>query len=91
MKSAKGFNIARFLSSHFVESKLILALIPAILLFGLIGLLLTPREENPQIVVPAAEVVIIMPGSTPLEVENLLLTPLENHLNSMQAVKHTYG
>jgi multidrug efflux pump subunit AcrB len=91
MKSVKGFNIARFLSSHFVESKLILALIPAILLFGLIGLLLTPREENPQIVVPAAEVIVPMPGSTPLEVENLLLTPLENHLNSMQAVKHTYG
>ena len=91
MKPAKGFNIARFLSSHFVESKLILALIPAILIFGIIGLLLTPREENPQIIVPAAEVTIPMPGSTPLEVENLLLTPLENHLNSMQAVKHTYG
>jgi len=90
MKS-KTFNIAGFLSGHFIESKLILALIPAILLFGVIGLILTPREENPQIIVPAAEVTIPMPGRTPLEVEHLLLTPLENHLNSMQGVKHTYG
>ena len=87
----KSFNIARFLSSHFIESKIVLALIPAILIFGLIGLLLTPREENPQIIVPAAEVSIPMPGASPLEVEHLLLTPLENHLNSMQGVKHTYG
>ncbi len=87
----ESFNIARFLASRFIESKLVLALIPAILIFGLLGLMLTPREENPQIVVPAAEVIIPMPGMSPLEVEHLLLTPLENHLNSMQAVKHTYG
>ncbi len=87
----KSFNIAYFLSSRFIESKLILALIPVVLIFGLIGLLLTPREENPQIVVPAAEVSIPMPGMSPLEVEHLLLTPLENHLNSMQGVNHTYG
>ncbi len=87
----KSFNIARFLSSHFIESKIVLALIPAILIFGLVGLLLTPREENPQIIVPAAEVSIPMLGASPLEVEHLLLTPLENHLNSMQGVKHTYG
>ena len=85
------FNIARFLASHFVESKLIVALIPAVLLFGVMGLLFTPREENPQIIVPAAEVSIPMPGASPLEVEHLLLTPLENHLNSMLGVKHTYG
>lgn len=87
----KKFNIARFLASRFIESKLILALIPAILLFGLVGLMLTPREENPQIIVPAAEVNIPMQGMSPLEVEHLLLTPLENRLNSMLGVKHTYG
>ena len=87
----QSFNIARLLSSYFIESKLVLALIPAILLFGLMGLWLTPREENPQIIVPAAEVSIPMPGASPLEVEHLLLTPLENRLNSMPGVKHTYG
>lgn len=88
---AQSFNIAYFLASRFIESKLVLALIPAILLFGGIGLMLMPREENPQIIVPAAEVSIPMLGMSPLEIEHLLLTPLENHLNSMQGVKHTYG
>lgn len=88
--SAK-FNIARFLASRFIESKLVLALIPAILVFGLLALLLTPREENPQIIVPAAEVTVPMPGMSPQEVEHLLLTPLENRLNAISGVKHIYG
>jgi len=89
--STKSFNIAHFLAKTFIESKLVLALVPAVLLFGLMGLLETPREENPQIVVPAAEVTIPIPGMSPLEVEHLLLTPLESHLNTMKGVKHTYG
>ena len=92
MTNAKSsINIAHFLASRFVDSKLVLALIPAILLFGFMGLLLTPREENPQIIVPAAEVTVQMPGMSALEVEYLLLSPLENRLNAMQGVKHTYG
>ena len=63
----------------------------SIILFGVIGLLLTPREENPQIIVPAAEVVIPIAGFSPLEVERLVLTPIENSLNAMQGVKHIYG
>ncbi len=89
--NVKSFNIARFLASRFIESKLVMVLIPAILIFGLLGLLLTPREENPQIVVPVAEITIPMSGMSPLEVEHLLLSPLENDLNSMKGVKHTYG
>lgn len=89
--SNSSFNIAHTLAKTFVESKLVLALVPAVLLFGLMGLFETPREENPQIVVPAAEITIPMPGMDPLEVEHLLLTPLENHLNTMLGVKHTYG
>tara|TARA_R110001599_G_C12273572_1_gene661769 strand:+ start:2046 stop:5282 length:3237 start_codon:yes stop_codon:yes gene_type:complete len=87
----KTFNIAHFLASRFIESKLVLVLIPVVLMVGLAGLFLTPREENPQIVVPAAEVSIAFPGMSPLEVEHLLLTPLENRLNTMEGVKHTYG
>lgn len=87
----KNFNIAYWLASAFVESKLVLALVPAVLLFGFVGLLLTPREENPQIVVPSAEVTIAVPGLQPEEVEHLLLTPFEQHLNTMLGVKHTFG
>ena len=89
--SVSSFNIAHTLAKTFVESKLVLAIIPAVILFGLLGLFEIPREENPQIVIPAAEITIPMAGMSPLEVEHLLLTPLENHLNTMQGVKHTYG
>ena len=89
--TSSSFNIAHLLAKHFVESKLVSLLIPAILIFGLITLFLIPREENPKIVVPAAEVVIPMVGASVDEVEHLLLTPLENHLQTMAGVKHTYG
>ena len=49
--------------------------------FGTLALLLTPREENPQILVPAAQVSVALPGASAQEVERLLLTPLEAALS----------
>jgi len=80
-------SVARF----FIESKLTVLMMLALLCFGAIGLMLTPREENPQIVVPAAEVTISLPGASPLEIEHLLLSPLESNLASIDGVKHVYG
>lgn len=89
--SRKSFNIAQVLANYFVESKLILVIIPVVLAIGLAGLLMTPREENPQIAVPAAEVTVPAPGMTAQEIEHLILTPLENRLNAMVGVRHSYG
>ncbi|RKZ91651.1 MAG: AcrB/AcrD/AcrF family protein, partial [Candidatus Parabeggiatoa sp. nov. 1] len=85
------FNLAAWLAQQFIESQLVIILIIGFLLFGLLGLFFTPREENPQIIVPAAEVVVTLPGSEPFEVEHLLLTPLEGRLSAIDGVKHTYG
>lgn len=63
----------------------------AVALFGLTGLVSTPREENPRIEVPAAAVSVSLPGTTPEEVEHLLLTPLEGVLGAIDGVKHIYG
>ncbi|HBE91614.1 MAG TPA: AcrB/AcrD/AcrF family protein, partial [Gammaproteobacteria bacterium] len=52
---------------------------------------MTPREENPQIIVPAAEVNVALPGASPLEVEHLLLAVLESELASIDGVKNIYG
>jgi len=84
-------NLPGTVASYFIESKLTSLLMLALLCFGAIGLVLTPREENPQIVVPAAEVTISLPGASPLEVEHLLLSPLESNLASIDGVKHVYG
>ncbi|MEN8167906.1 MAG: efflux RND transporter permease subunit [Pseudomonadota bacterium] len=84
-------NLPGRLARYFVESRMTVLMILALLGFGIVGLMLTPREENPQIIVPAAEVSVALPGSSPLEVEHLLLSPLESELASIDGVKHIYG
>ncbi len=84
-------NLPGAVARYFVESKLTVLMMLAMLCFGIIGLLLTPREENPQIIVPGAEVTVTLAGASPLEVEHLLLSPLEADLASINGVKHVYG
>jgi len=89
--AAKRLNLPGQFARYFVESRLTLLLMLALLVFGGLGLILTPREENPQIIVPAAEVNIALPGASPLEVEHLLLSVLESELASIDGVKNIYG
>jgi len=86
-----SLNIAGHLAKIFVESRLVILIIMGILLYGGFGLVFTPREENPQIIVPAAEVRVAYPGAQPLEVEHAILRPLETLLSTIDGVKHTYG
>jgi multidrug efflux pump subunit AcrB len=53
--------------------------------------LVTPREENPQIVVPAANIIVSKPGATPDEIQQLIVKPLEAILQGLTGVDHTYG
>ena len=89
--SSHKFKIASLLARSFIESHLVVLIIISLLIFGLLGLSFTPREENPQIIVPVVDISIAFPGALPEEVEHLILTPLENRLNSIKGVKHLYG
>ncbi|MCU7886796.1 MAG: efflux RND transporter permease subunit, partial [Candidatus Thiodiazotropha sp. (ex Lucinoma annulata)] len=89
--SLPRLNLPGRLARAFIESRLTLLLMLSLLFFGLIGLTFTPREENPQIIVPAAEISIELPGALPEEVEHRLLTPLEAELLAIDGVKHVYG
>ncbi|MBK7875634.1 MAG: efflux RND transporter permease subunit [Planctomycetes bacterium] len=60
-------------------------------LAGVAALLLTPREEEPQIVVPTADVQIAFPGASAAEVETLVATPLEKLLWQLEGVEHVYS
>jgi multidrug efflux pump subunit AcrB len=84
-------NFAGKLARTFVESRLVILIIIGIILYGSIGLIFTPREENPQIIVPGVEVRVAYPGVQPLEVEHALLRPLETLLGAIDGVKHIYG
>jgi multidrug efflux pump subunit AcrB len=75
----------------FITSRLSLLLLIASLLAGFAALVLTPREEEPQIVVPVADVLISAPGASAEEVEKLVATPLESLLREVDGVEYVYS
>ena len=72
MKAVLSGNIAK----SFIQSKLTLLLMVACLLIGAYGALFIPREEEPQIDVPTADIFLRYPGASPKEVEARVLQPL---------------
>ncbi|QFY41220.1 efflux RND transporter permease subunit [Candidatus Methylospira mobilis] len=75
----------------FITSKLSMLLLIASLLAGMGALLLMPREEEPQIIVPMADVWVQMPGASAEEVEKLVVTPLESRLREIDGVEYVYS
>ncbi len=61
------------------------------LLLGIFAILITPREEEPQINVTFANVFIAFPGASAIEVEQILSTPAEQKFSEIQGVKHVYS
>ena len=58
---------------------------------GLLALQLTPREEEPQIVVPMVDVLVNAPGLSAKQVERQVTTPLEKLLAQIPGVEHIYS
>jgi len=86
-----SLNIAGKLARTFLKNPLTPVIALALILMGIVALLLTPREENPQIDVPAANVMVVYPGASSREVQNVIVDPLERILKAMTGVKHVYG
>ena len=87
----KRLNPAGWIAQAFVTSKLTVLFMLSCVLLGVMAILLTPREENPQIVVPGAEIFVSMPGATPDEIEELVINPLEGIIREISGVDHTYA
>jgi multidrug efflux pump subunit AcrB len=75
----------------FIDSKLTQLVIVGSLLLGLFAVLATPREEEPQIVVPFADVFVEMPGAGVKEVEERISIPLEKKLKEIPGVEYVYS
>ena len=58
------------------------------LLLGLFAVLVTPREEEPQIDVTMANVIVPFPGASVADVEQMIATPAEQVLSQMLGVEH---
>ncbi len=78
--------VAAFLAGNLSAILILLAL-----LAGVAALLLTPREEEPQIEVPLADVYVHMPGAGAAEVERLIATRLEKLLWQVEGVEYVYS
>ncbi len=84
-------NSAGKLAKAFIHSKITMMIVIAITLAGMMSYLITPREYNPQIVVPAANIIVPKAGATPEEVNNLVVKPLETIMSALPGVDNTFG
>jgi multidrug efflux pump subunit AcrB len=83
--------LAGKIAHGFIDSKLTPLVIVAALLLGAFAILQTPREEEPQIIVPMLDVMVSMPGAPPQEVEDRVSVPMEKLLRQISGVEYVYS
>ena len=88
---AKQHSLPTRIVDQFLEGHLSVVLIILAVLAGAAALLLTPREEEPQIVVPIADVYVQVPGASAAEVEKQVATRLEKLLWQVDGVEYVYS
>ena len=86
-----GLGPAGKLAQAFINSKLTPLVIVASILLGVGAVLLLPREEEPQIVVPMIDVFVQMPGASAKEVEERVTKPMEKLLWEVPGVEYIYS
>jgi multidrug efflux pump subunit AcrB len=87
MKDGFAGNIAK----AFIQSKLTILLMIAFLMIGAYSTFLIPREEEPQIQVPMADIFIGYPGASPKDVETKVSAPLEKMISNVKGVEYVYS
>ena len=88
--SGKGEGIAGRIASAFIGSRLTPLIILGSIFLGVGAVLLLPREEEPQIVVPMIDVFVQMPGASAGEVEERVTNPMEKLLWEIPGVEYVY-
>src|SRR6185437_13310702 len=83
--------LAGRIANTFIASKLTPLVIIGALLLGAFSILQTPREEEPQIVVPMLDVFVQMPGASAQEVTQRATIPMEKLLRELPGVEYIYS
>ncbi|MBS0165172.1 MAG: efflux RND transporter permease subunit [Nitrospira sp.] len=79
------------IAALFIDSKLTPLIMLGVLLLGLFAVVGTPREEEPQIVVPMADVWLPFPGASAKVVEEQLTKPFERKLSEIKGIEYVYS
>jgi multidrug efflux pump subunit AcrB len=83
--------IAGRLAKQFINSKITPLLMLASLLVGIMATFMTPREEEPQIVVPMVDIYIPYPGASAAEVQERVAKPVERAVTEIKGVDYVYS
>src|SRR5512138_526032 len=89
--SMTGLGVAGKIARAFIDSKLTPLIVAASLLLGAFAVEMTPREEEPQIVVPMVDIYLPLPGATPGEVQERVVKPLEAKMWEIKGVEYLYS
>ncbi|WP_299528260.1 efflux RND transporter permease subunit [uncultured Lutibacter sp.] len=79
------------IANVFINSKLTILLMVALMAIGIYSSFLIPREEEPQIIVPMADVLVGYPGASPTEIESRVVKPLEKIISNIKGVQHVHS
>ena len=79
------------IAALFINSKLSILLMIGLMIIGVYSSTLIPREEEPQINVPMADIMVGYPGASPKEIESRVLEPLEKILSNIKGVEHLHS
>ncbi len=86
----RALGISGRVARAFIDNKLTPLLVVAALALGVFAVMVTPREEEPQIKVPMIDVLVPFPGASALEVEQRVALPLEKLLWEIPGVDYVY-
>ncbi len=87
----KQLNFSGRIAHYFLHSAITPLLAVVGLLLGLFAIMITPKEEEPQIDVTFADIYIPFPGASPKEVENLVTIPMEQVISEISGIDTSYS
>ena len=91
MTQPSSMGISGRIAAAFQTNALTPLLALVAMLLGLFAVLVTPREEEPQINVTMANVIIPFPGASSINVQNMVARPAEQVLGQIAGIEHTYS
>ncbi len=83
--------IAGRMAAAFIHSPLSPLLLLASIAIGILGLMVTPRQEDPQISVPMVDIMVSYPGVPSEQVASLAARPLERLMSELSGVDNVYS
>jgi multidrug efflux pump subunit AcrB len=86
-----AMGISGRIARYFLDSRLTPLIALAALMLGLFAIVVTPREEEPQIDVTMANVIVPFPGASAADVETLVATPAEQVIAQIPGLEHVYS